>query len=154
MPFEELLRQRRIHPHRARPEEVEQLLALADRDIRMARRTMADDWDWAFSIAYNAVLQSARALMYSQGYRPAAEQGHKNTFSFVREALGGEFVSLVGYFDRMRVKRNQAIYDVAGLITESEARAIFEKAVEFVELVRARTGVQPAASPRPVRRGS
>ena len=59
MPFEELLRQRRIHPHRATPEEIAGLLALADRDIRMARRTMAEDWDWAFWIAYNAILQSA-----------------------------------------------------------------------------------------------
>ncbi len=63
MSFEELLRQRRIHPHRATPEEIARLLALADRDIKMARRTMAEDWDWAFSIAYNAVLQAARALM-------------------------------------------------------------------------------------------
>jgi hypothetical protein len=38
----------------------------------------------------------------------------------------------------MRTKRNQAIYDVAGLITEQEARAIFEKAIEFVALVKAR----------------
>lgn len=140
MPFEELLRQRRIHAHRATPDEVARLLALGDRDIRMARRTMAEDWDWAFSIAYNAVLQAARAFMYSQGFRPATDQGHKNTFAFMREALGDEFASLVGYFDRMRTKRNQAIYDVAGLITESEAQAIFDKAVEFVELIKARVG--------------
>jgi uncharacterized protein (UPF0332 family) len=140
MTFDELLRQRRVHPHRATPQEVARLLALADRDIRMARRVMAEDWDWAFSIAYNAVLQAARALMYSLGFRPATEQGHKNTFAFVREALGDEFASLVGYFDRMRTKRNQAIYDVAGLITETEARAIFEKAIEFVDLVRKRVG--------------
>lgn len=139
MAFEELVRERKIHPHRATPEEIARLLALADRDIRMARRTMAEDWDWAFSIAYNAVLQSARAFMYSQGYRPSTEQGHKNTFAFMREALGDEFASLVGYFDRMRTKRNQAIYDVAGLITETEAKAIFEKAVEVVELLKRKT---------------
>jgi len=140
VPVEELLRQRRIHPHRATPDEIARLLALADRDIKMARRTMAEDWDWAFSIAYSAVLQAARAFMYSRGFRPATDQGHKNTFAFMREALGDEFASLVGYFDRMRTKRNQAIYDVAGLITEAEAKAIFEKAVEFVDLIKARTG--------------
>jgi uncharacterized protein (UPF0332 family) len=113
VPFEALLNQRRIHAHRATPGEIAQLLALADRDIHLARRVMAEDWDWAFSIAYNAVLQAARAFMYSQGFRPATEQGHKNTFAFMREALGKELASLVGYFDRMRTKRNQAIYDVA-----------------------------------------
>ena len=140
MPVEELLRQRRIHPHRATPDEIARLLALADRDIRMAQRTMAEDWDWAFSIAYNAVLQAARAFMYSQGFRPATDQGHRNTLAFMREALGDEFASLVGYFDRMRTKRNQAIYDVAGLITEAEAKAIFQKAVEFVDLIKAKAG--------------
>lgn len=140
MPFDVLVRQRKIFPHRATPDEISRLLALAERDIRTARRVMAEDWDWAFSIAYNAVLQAARAYMYARGFRPAAEQGHKNTFAFMRVALGDEFASLVGYFDRMRTKRNQAIYDVAGSITEAEARAIFGNAVEFVEIVRTRVG--------------
>ncbi len=146
MRFDALLRQRKIFPHRATPDEIARLLTLAKRDIRTARRVMAEDWDWAFSIAYNAVLQAARAFMYAQGFRPATEQGHKNTFAFMRVALGDEFASLVGYFDRMRTKRNQAIYDVAGSITEAEARAIFGKAVEFVGIVRARVGVRPKKS--------
>lgn len=144
MPFEDLLRQRKIYPHRATPDETGRSLGLADRDIPMAGRVMAEDWDWAFSIAYNAVLQAARAFMYASGFRPATEQGHKNTFTFVREALGDEFASLVGYFDRMRTKRNQAIYDVAGLITKAEARAIFEKAIEFVDLIKARVATPGA----------
>ena len=73
MQIDDLLRKRKIYRHRASREEVERLLQLADRDLRMAQLTMAEDWDWAFSIAYNAVLQSARAFMYSQGFRPAAE---------------------------------------------------------------------------------
>jgi uncharacterized protein (UPF0332 family) len=93
-----------------------------------------------FSIAYNAVLQSARAYMYTQGYRPAAEQGHKNTFAFMRAALGDELASTIGYFDRMRKKRNQAIYDVAGLITEREAKAILKNAVKFVGTVKKKIG--------------
>ena len=140
MKIEELLKKRRIHRHKASPEEIERLLDLSDRDIRMARLTMAEDWDWAFSIAYNAVLQSARAYMYSQGYRPAAEQGHKNTFAFMRAALGDELASTIGYFDRMRKKRNQAIYDVAGLITEKEAKAILRNAIKFVGTVKKKIG--------------
>jgi len=41
--FEGLLRQRKIHPHRATRKEIARLLALADRDIRMARHIMAED---------------------------------------------------------------------------------------------------------------
>lgn len=40
----------------------------------------------------------------------------------------------------MRKKRNQAIYDVAGLITEKEARSILENAALFVETVTTRIG--------------
>lgn len=140
MEIDELLRKRKIYRHRSTREEIERTLQLADRDLRMARLTIAEDWDWAFSIAYNAVLQSARAYMYSRGFRPAAEQGHKNTFAFMRAALGSEFASLIGYFDRMRTKRNQAIYDVAGLITEEEARSILKNAAGFVETVKAQLG--------------
>lgn len=96
MQIDDLLRKRKIRRHRASREEIRRLLQLADRDLRMARLTMAEDWDWAFSIAYNAVLQSARAYMYSRGYRPAAEQGHKNTFAFMRAALGDDLSSLIG----------------------------------------------------------
>lgn len=149
MAFDELIRQRRIHRHRATPEEVSRLLSLADRDIRMAHLVMAEDWDWAFSIAYNAVLQAARAYMYWRGFRPSTEQGHKNTFAFVREALGDDHASLVGYFDRMRVKRNQAIYDVAGLITESEARALFKETKEFMALVKSH--ITPLSQTEPER---
>jgi uncharacterized protein (UPF0332 family) len=47
---------------------------------------------------------------------------------------------LLTYFDRMRNKRNQAIYDVAGLITETEARNLFKRATEFVALIRDKLG--------------
>jgi len=38
----------------------------------------------------------------------------------------------------MRKKRNHALYDVAGLITESEARSILEHAISFVDIVKGR----------------
>jgi len=47
----------------------------------------------------------------------------------------------------MRKKRNQVIYDAAGLISEQEARAIFAKAVSFVDdiekLVKNRRDIGP-----------
>ncbi len=84
----------------------------------------------------HAVLQASRAYMFAQGYRPASAEGHKNTFAFMRLAMGKEHEDLIGYFDRMRNKRNQAIYDVAGLITETEARNLFTRAEAFVTLVK------------------
>jgi len=77
-----------------------------------------------------------RAYLFAQGYRPSHGEAHKNTFAFMKFFMGKEYEDLISYFDRMRNKRNQAIYDVAGLITETEARDLFVKATEFVKLVR------------------
>ncbi len=98
---------------------------------------MAEDWDWGFAVSYNAILQAARAYMFYKGYRTAGTEAHKTTFAFMLEAMGKEYEEMVTFF-RMRNKRNQVIYDVAGLITETEARNLFSKATEFVNLIRTR----------------
>jgi len=54
----------------------------------------------------------------------------------MRIAMGKGYEEMIGYFDRMRKKRNQAIYDVAGLITQTEARNLLAKAEGFVEHIR------------------
>ena len=56
--------------------------------------------------------------------------------AFMLIALGKPYEETMTYFDRMRNKRNRAIDDVAGLITETEARNLFEKATEYVEFIR------------------
>jgi len=136
MKYDELLNSGRIRRERISPAEVRKALARAQRDLKTARKIMAEDWDWGFAVAYNAVLQASRAYLFAQGYRPSAAEGHKNTFAFMQIALGKQHDEMITYFDRMRNKRNQAIYDVAGLITETEARNLFAKATEYVELIR------------------
>ena len=138
MKYEHLLKTGRIHAQRVSEAEIRRAVERAQRDLRTARRIMAEDWDWGFAVAYNAVLQASRAYMFAQGYRPAGAEGHKNTLAFMRLAMSKGYEDLITYFDRMRNKRNQAIYDVAGLITQTEARNLFAKATDFVELIRAK----------------
>lgn len=135
MKYDDLLKSGRIRKQKVSGHEVTRALERAARDLKTARIVMAGDWDWGFAVAYNAVLQASRAFMFAQGYRPAGAEGHKNTFAFMRIAMGKRYEELILYFDRVRNKRNQAIYDVAGLITETEARNLFSKATEFVKLV-------------------
>lgn len=49
---------------------VKDMFDLAERDLYIARAVIKHDYDWAFSIAYNSMLQGSRALMFSMGYRP------------------------------------------------------------------------------------
>ena len=134
--YEYLLKTGRVRKEKVSGAEVKRALEKAERDLKTARKIMAEDWDWGFAVTYNAVLQASRAYMFSQGYRPASAQGHKNTFAFMVPALGKDYKDLITYFDRMRSKRNRAIYDVAGLITETEARNLFKQATEFVALIK------------------
>lgn len=136
MKYDELLKAGRIRKQKISPVEIERAFERAERDLKTARVVMAGDWDWGFAVAYNAVLQASRAFMFAQGYRPVGAEGHKNTFAFMRLAMGKKYDDLITYFDRVRNKRNQAIYDVAGLITETEARELFRQATEFVKTIR------------------
>lgn len=138
MKFDDLIRVGRIKKQHVPKDEIQRGIERANRDLKTAKLVMAGDWDWGFAVAYNAVLQASRAYMFFEGYRPSSNEGHKNTLAFMKIALGREYEELVTYFDRVRNKRNQAIYDVAGLITETEARNLFAKAVEFVKMIEQR----------------
>lgn len=142
MKYDALLNSGRIRREQVSRAEIKRALERARRDLKTARGLMAEDWDWGFAVAYNAVLQASRAYMFAQGYRPASAQGHKNTFAFMLMAMGEEYKNLVTYFDHMRNKRNKAIYDVAGVITETEARNLFAAATDFVELIRRKLRVR------------
>lgn len=141
--YDDLLESGHIRKGKVSQAEIKRVLKRANRDLKTAKRVMAEDWDWGFAITYNAILQASRAYMFSQGYRPASAQGHRNTFAFMAVAMGKDYEDLITYFDRMRKKRNQAIYDVAGLITETEARKLFKKATEFVALIQKRLKKAP-----------
>jgi len=136
MKYDELLNSRRIRREKVSGAEVQKALERAERDLQTSRELIEHDRDWSFAVAYDAVLQASRAYMFAQGFRPASSESHKNTFAFMRLAMGMEYEELMAYFDRMRNKRHQAIYETAGLITETEARNILEKAEVFVALIR------------------
>lgn len=57
-------------------------LNIAKRDVRVARSMLGENNDWAFSIAYNALLQALRALMFSKGYRPSGRNQHLSVVRF------------------------------------------------------------------------
>jgi uncharacterized protein (UPF0332 family) len=106
-----------------------QLLQLAKRDINTARRNLEDAPDWAYSIAYNSILQASRALMFFTGYRPRGGEQHATVVEFVEERLGSTFEGQVKLFDQMRRKRHRVIYEASGLVSRKEA----EQAIEFAE---------------------
>ena len=133
MAYEDLLNRGLIKPFAAGSAQSASRLALAKRDIKAAGAMLAIDRDWAFSMAYNAILQATRALMFANGFRPAAGEGqHKTAVEFAEIALGEKFHDDIYIFDKMRSKRHRVIYDALGLVSLEEARQAFAFAVRFV----------------------
>lgn len=135
MPYEALIKQGRIKPYPAKDREIQQLLSVASRDLAAASRNLAEDSDWAYSMAYNAILQAARALVLREGYRPRGADQHATVVEFIRERLGIEHSSEIHLFDQMRRKRHRVIYEIAGLVSKQEAEQAVEFAKEFVKKI-------------------
>lgn len=107
----------------------------AEKDIDAAKDVfLSGHFDWALNIAYNAVLLSSRELMFSIGYRPIGKEHHKSVFEFLKETNFEP--DLVGYFNKIRVIRNNNIYGEADSITEVLAEETIQKAEEFVQKIR------------------
>ncbi len=135
MPYERLLRDGRIRPHRTNRQEIAALFQVVKRDLADAA-IAALSADRRFATAYNAVLQAATAMMYSEGYRAHSVGHHAVVFAFLGEAIDGEVAQLAGYFDDCRRKRNTADYVGAGGISSTEAEDLLKEARAFAELAR------------------
>ena len=135
MPYDRLLKSGRIKDYMATSNEVQQLLKLAIRDINAATSNLVGAPDWAYSMAYNAILQASRAYMFSQGYRPRGSDQHATVAEFVKEALGSTHENQVNLFDQMRRKRHRVIYEVAGLVSKNEAEQAVNFSKEFVNQI-------------------
>jgi uncharacterized protein (UPF0332 family) len=106
--------------------------------LRTAKRLFeSGDYDWCLAVAYNAMLQAGRALMYSMGYRPSASYGHVAVLKFLRAAardkLGEDLLTLL---DRARRKRHRAVYEEAEITSKKEAGECLKWANKFVSKVR------------------
>lgn len=130
MTYERLVKSRVIEQYKVSVEEIAEHLRVARRDIHVAQDV--GDLDWAFNIAYNGILQTALAYMYHEGYRPRGEGKHYNTFRFLEEALPQDFKKEVKLLQKLRKKRNQAVYDAVGIVSETEAKNIISFSVRFL----------------------
>jgi len=116
---------------------VKNALSLAKRGLKTAKNVFEDkDYDWCLSIAYNAMLQAGRALMFSKGYRPKGKYKHVAVVEFVRSRFGREFSDLMLFiFNKTRKKRHIAVYEQVNIVSEGEAKNAINWAERFVRKV-------------------
>lgn len=115
--------------HEPSRDEVEDLLAVVDRDLTDAAIKSLSP-DWRLGIAYNAALQLATLALAAEGYRPARERAHERAILSLRFTLGLEG-RVVDTIDGVRRKRNISNYERAGTTSPSEALEMHAIAVEL-----------------------
>ncbi|MEM3030883.1 MAG: HEPN domain-containing protein [Candidatus Micrarchaeia archaeon] len=133
------MKQGRIRKVPKDPRQAGENLAAAERDLAVAGKTLEVDCDWAFVMAYNAMLHAAMALMFAEGYAPSGEERHKIAVDYADAKLGARFGDLVSLFDRMRKKRHAVLYEKVGSISRYEAGFALKTAKEFVERIKEKT---------------
>lgn len=117
-------------------DQIRALLMSASKNIFASEKNLSIDEEACYTLAYNAMLKSARALVFLQGYRPHDGQQHKTTIEVAGEILGKEFSELIELFDKMRKKRNQFTYDPMLPLSLTEAKTALKTADDFYKRIR------------------
>ena len=105
--------------HKTSPQEIADLLRVADRDLADCRAEGLSS-DWHLNIAYNAALQLATAVLAASGYRSSREAHHYRIIQSLELTIELD-KGLIQRLDQFRKKRNISDYERAGLVSEREA---------------------------------
>ncbi len=126
-----------LKPHKTSVQEIGDLLAIVERDLRDAESGGMSD-DWRFGIAYNAALKLCTALLYAAGYKPATPGlAHHKTLAALPLILGREHQSDADYLDICRGKRNVVEYERIGAASGTDAEELIQYARKLEPDVRA-----------------
>ncbi|MGH8469887.1 MAG: DNA-binding protein [Gammaproteobacteria bacterium] len=110
MTLQNLLKIGRLKPQSPTPEEIQRLLAAAERNLTDAHVEAISD-ETRFDAAYKAIMQSALIAMMASGYRPAtSEPGHHQTLIQSLPLTLGISSDAWVVLDALRRKRNAADY--------------------------------------------
>jgi uncharacterized protein (UPF0332 family) len=112
---------------------VNALIARSLTDLATARANASIDRDWAYAIAYQGMLRSARAMIMAEGLRPRGRDQQRTVVQLAGAILGGDVRSLLNAFDRMR-RRSQTILEETGQpISRYEVEGAIKDAQKFIE---------------------
>ena len=121
--------------HQSSQREIADLLGVAERDLADCQ-IAALSADWRLNIAYNAALQVALAALAAEGYRVAREAHHFRAIQSMEYSLNCDRQMIVKV-EAFRKKRNISSYDIAGSVSDKEAREMYELAATLRAKVEA-----------------
>lgn len=133
--FEEYFKKGFLKRQPANAKQILSQINRAKRDLETARDLVKTDPEWAATIAYQALLRSARALIFSYGYLPANGAQHRTVVELTGQILGKSHFVLTEKFEKMRRKRNLFFYDFDSSESATDAKNAQKAAVELVKII-------------------
>jgi uncharacterized protein (UPF0332 family) len=128
----------KFSPHFIDWRQIERFLQSAEKKLVSARKILEFDEEASLQQAYEAMLRASLGFMFSHGSRVRSQPGHHiAVIEFVRERLDKQHAPLLAVFDRLRRKRNTALYDDIGFVSYEDAEQAIVNAGDYVTAIRA-----------------
>ena len=129
---------KKLKPQRIDWAQIDRFLASAAKKLASAQKILAFDEEACLQQAYEAMLKASLGFMFSHGYRARSQPGHHIAIiEFVRARIDKKHGTLMIVFDRLRRKRNMALYDDSGFVSRRDAEQALESAGEYLGVIRA-----------------
>jgi 1,2-phenylacetyl-CoA epoxidase PaaB subunit len=129
---------KKLRPQQVDWAQIERFLQSADKKLASAHKILALDEEACLQQAYEAMLKASLGFMFSHGFRARSQPGHHIAIiEFLRARVSKKYMSLLTMFDRLRRKRNMALYDDTGFISRQDAEQALESARQLIGVIRA-----------------
>jgi uncharacterized protein (UPF0332 family) len=129
---------KKLKAHKTDWAQIERFLTSAEKKLASACKILAFDEEASLQQAYEAMLKASLGFMFSHGLRARSQPGHHIAIiDFVRARIDKKHAGLITVFDRLRRKRNLALYDDTGFISHQDAEQALETARDYILVIRA-----------------
>lgn len=134
---------KRLVPHKVDWGQIERFLQSAEKKLASAHKILAFDEEACLQQAYEAMLKASLGFMFSYGTRVRSQPGHHIAIiEFVRTRVDKKHAGLISVFDRLRRKRNTALYDDIGFVSRHDAEQALETARQYLKVIRTEIGAR------------
>jgi uncharacterized protein (UPF0332 family) len=128
---------KKLKPHVVDWAQIERFLMSAEKKLDSARKILAFDEEACLQQTYEAMLKASLGFMFSHGFRARSQPGHHVAIiDFVRSRIDKKHAGLLTVFDRLRRKRNLALYDDTGFVSLHDAEQSVRSAGNYLDVIR------------------
>ena len=129
---------KKLRPQKVDWAQIERFLLSAEKKLASAHKILAFDEEACLQQAYEAMLKASLGFMFSRGFRARSQPGHHIAIiEFVKQHIDKKHAGLISVFDRLRRKRNLALYDDTGFVSRQDAEYSLEAALDYLRVIRA-----------------